>query len=161
MNSKLDRNESLKLSEARDRLTRIWMIGTAVPLVTLVAQSILGKYGENVRDVWSWFIPLVVPTIGLMIGVLGGAAFGGRENRRVRRSFYEIAFWLSVAYLVLLSMTIFLEPFSPTGGLKLFGIASYWLAPFQGLVVGALGYLFTSETPDHADAAGKPAVAKG
>lgn len=151
MNSKaaLDKNESLKLSQARDRLTRVWLIGTAVPAIILVAQSILGKYGDNVRDVWSWFIPFVVPTIGLMVGVLGGAAFGGRENRFVRRSFYEVALWLSVAYLVLLAMTIFLEPFSPIGGMALFGISSYWLAPFQGLVVGALGYLFTSETPDH------------
>jgi hypothetical protein len=145
----LDKGESLKLSEARDRLTRTWLIGTALPAVILVTQSILGKYGDNVRDVWSWFLPFIVPTIGLMIGVLGGAAFGGRENRRVRRSFYEIALWISVAYLVMLSMTIFLEPFSPTGGMALFSMSSYWLTPFQGLVIGALGYLFTSETPDH------------
>jgi hypothetical protein len=155
VNYRLNTKESLKLSEARDRLTRVWLIGTAVPAVTLIAQSILGKYGDAVREVWSWFIPFVVPTIALMVGILGGAAFGGREHRRVRRSFYEIALWLSIAYLVVLAMTIFLEPFSPTGSVALFAISSYWLTPFQGLVIGALGYLFTSETPDHQLASGE------
>lgn len=83
-----------------------------------------------------------------MVGVLGGAAFGGREHRLVRQSFYEVALWLSIGYLALLAITLFLEPFSPLRGMELFGISTYWLAPFQGLVIGALGYLFTSETPD-------------
>jgi hypothetical protein len=143
----LNRDETLRLSHARDRLTRIWLIGTALPTILLVGASIFGKYGDQIREVWSWFIPLVVPTIGLMIGILGGAAFGGRENRFVRRSFYEIALWLSIGYLLILTMTIVLEPFSPSPGMGLFGISTYWLAPFQGLVVAALGYLFTSETP--------------
>jgi hypothetical protein len=138
----------LPLSDARALLTRVWLIGTAAPTLLLVAQSILGKYSDSVREVWSWYVPLAAPTIGLMIGIQGGAAFGGRD-RLVKRSFYEIALWLSIAYLAIISITIFLEPFSPTRGMALYGIATYWLAPLQGLVVGTLGYLFTSETPDN------------
>lgn len=137
----------LPLARARSLLTRVWLIGSAAPTLLLVMQSILGKYPETIRDVWSWYMPLVAPTIALMIGIQGGAAFGGRD-RLVKRSFYEIALWLSIAYLAIISVTIFLEPFSAMKGMALYGTSTYWLAPLQGLVVGALGYLFTSETPD-------------
>jgi hypothetical protein len=162
MNGVINRSRgeaTMLLSEARVFLTRVWLLGTAAPTLLLVTQSILGKYPDSVREVWSWYFPLVAPTIALMIGIQGGAAFGGRD-RVVRRSFYEITLWLSVAYLAIISITIILEPFSALRGMALYGVSTYWLAPLQGLVVGALGYLFTSETPDNKKKAKAPAKGK-
>jgi hypothetical protein len=79
-----------------------------------------------------------------MVGVLGAAATTQRSETYVRKSFVEIVFWLSVAYLVALFLTIVLEPISPLHGAELHGMSNYWMGPFQSLVVAALGYLFTS-----------------
>lgn len=147
----------LPLWQARNRLLRLWIIGAAVPALVLVIQSNLGKYGDDVRDVWSWFIPTTVPTIALMVGVLGGTALGNSTGRTVRKGFYDVTFWLSCGYLATLSLVILMEPFSPQPGPELFPNSNYWLTPLQGLVVAALGYLFTSEHKSRNEA-GHPAA---
>jgi hypothetical protein len=135
----------VSMSAARTLITRTWLIGAGFSAVILVLQSILRGRADAAREVWSWFLPLVLPTIGLMVGVLGAAAMTRREEALVRKSFVGVALWLSVAYLAILSLTILLEPFSPLRGAELHGMSNYWMGPLQGLVVAALGYLFTSD----------------
>jgi hypothetical protein len=139
------RDPALSLSAARTLITRTWLIGAGSSALILVVTSILRGRADAAREVWSWFLPLVLPTVGLMIGVLGAAAMIRRENTLVRKSFVDIAFWLSVAYLSILSLTILLEPLSPLKGSDLHGMSNYWMGPLQGLVIAALGYLFTSD----------------
>jgi hypothetical protein len=134
----------MALSEVRASITRVWLIGAGFSAIILVVASILRGQADAAREVWSWFLPLVLPTIGLMVGVLGAAAMSDRDESFVRSSFVGIAWWLSAAYLAVLSLTVLLEPFSPLRGAELHGMSNYWMGPFQGLVVGALGYLFTS-----------------
>jgi uncharacterized membrane protein YoaK (UPF0700 family) len=135
----------ISLAAARITLMKLWLLGTGGSAVILVVSSILRGRADAAREVWSWFLPLVIPTLGLMVGVLGAAAITRRTEAYVRKSFADIAYWLSVAYILLLFLTIALEPFSPLRGAELHGMSNYWMAPFQGLVVAALGYLFTSE----------------
>jgi hypothetical protein len=146
-NSAVENAGLVPLEHARDRLIRTWLLGVGVPMLILVIQSVTGKYDEAAKDVWSWFVPLVFPTVGLMVGVVGGTALDQGESRQVKKSYYEFVLWLSVGYLSILSLTILLEPFSPRGGLELYRLSNYWLAPLQGLVGGGIGYLFTSHRP--------------
>jgi len=123
----------------------VWFIGSGVSFGILVVQSIFGKYGENVDAAWSWFIPTVVPTLSLMIGVMGAAAIGSRDRRKVKINFFEIALWVSITYLVVLVGTIVLEPFSPMEALTLMKMSNYWLGPIQGLAVGAIAVVFVAQ----------------
>jgi hypothetical protein len=143
--SRKSRDLALSLAAARTLITRTWLIGAGFSALILVITSILRGRADAAREVWSWFLPLVLPTLGLMMGVLGAAAMTTRENTLLRKSFVDIAFWLSLAYLSILSLTILLEPLSPLRGADLHGMSNYWMGPFQGLVVAALGYLFTSD----------------
>ncbi|HEX2493659.1 MAG TPA: hypothetical protein VHK24_07775 [Steroidobacter sp.] len=142
--SNKNRDPMLPLSAVRARITRTWLWGAGFTALILVVSSILRGRAEAARDVWSWFLPLVLPTIGLMVGVLGAAAMTRRKEVFVRKSFVDIALGLSVAYLAMVSATVLLEPLSPLRGAELYGTSNYWLGPLQGLVVAALGYLFTS-----------------
>lgn len=140
-------DENVLLEEARNKLAKIWFIGSALPFVILVIQSILGKYGENVQSAWTWFVPTVFPTLTLMISVIGAAAIKPKEDRIVRRNFLKITVGVSFAYLAVLSLILFLQPFSPyQDPVKLFSVSNYFVAPLQGIVVGALAFLFTSDT---------------
>lgn len=139
------RDPLVSLSHTRRALVRLWLGGSGFSAIILVVSSILRGRAEAARESWSWFLPLVLPTIGLMVGVLGAAATGRLKEKYVRKSFVDIALWLSAAYLILVSLTILLEPFSPLRGAELYGMSNYWLSPMQGLVVAALGYLFTSD----------------
>lgn len=134
----------LRLSSVRTKIARTWLAGAGFSFVTLVVASILRGQADSAREVWSWFLPLVLPTIGLMVGVIGAAAIARQRENYVRKSFADIAFWLSTVYLALVALTILLEPFSPLRGADLHAMSNYWLGPIQGLVIAALGYLFTS-----------------
>jgi general stress protein CsbA len=137
--------ERVPLERARNQLVFVWLIGGGVLFAVLVVQSILGRYGTKVQDAWSWFIPTIVPTISLMIGVLGSAALGNDDQRSVRRTFFGITWWLSVAYLAVLALTVVLQPFSPLEAIQLYQLSNYWLTPIQGVVSAAIGFLFTSQ----------------
>jgi hypothetical protein len=135
---------TLPLGQARASIARVWLIGAGILSAILVVTSILRGRADSAQEVWSWFLPQVLPSVGLMIGVLGAAAIAPKADALVRKSFFDIAWWLSVAYLVTLSLTILLEPVSPLRGAALHTMSNYWMGPFQGLVVAALSYLFTS-----------------
>jgi len=139
------RDPLVSLAHTRTVLVRLWLGGSGFSAIILVVASILRGRADAARETWSWFLPLVLPTIGLMLGVLGAAAMARQKEKYVRKSFADIAFWMSATYLILVSLTILLEPFSPLRGAELHGMSNYWLGPMQGLVVAALGYLFTSD----------------
>ena len=135
----------LPASRVRTTLARIWLSGAGSLALLLVVTSILRGRADAAREVWSWFLPLVLPTLGLIVGVLGAAARTQKEEALVRKSFADIATGLSVGYLAIVALTVLLEPLSPIRGADLHGMSNYWLGPLQGLVVAALGYLFTSK----------------
>ena len=52
----------------------------------LIAQSYGGAYGDtDVSDVWKWFLPTIMPTLSLMVGVFvvdNGIGQVGEGKRR-------------------------------------------------------------------------------
>ncbi|PSL24037.1 hypothetical protein [Chitinophaga ginsengisoli] len=140
--------ENTSLEIARNRLAKIWFIGSGVPFLILVVQSILGKYADKVKEAFTWFIPTVFPTLTLMISVIGAAALIPKENRVIRTSFLKLTVGVSIAYLVILSLVLFLQPFGNfEDPIELFSMSNFFITPIQGVVVAALGFLFTSDQP--------------
>ena len=134
------------LDEARWGLAKVWFPWAFALFALIVVQSIIGRYGSRVQEAWSWFLPTVLPTLSLMVGVLGAGAMQEQDDaRKVRGNFFAMARWMSVGYLAVLSLTILLQPFSSTGVIESYMLSNYWLAPLQGIVGGAIGLLFTSQ----------------
>jgi hypothetical protein len=69
-----------------------------------------------------------------------------------RKSFFNLAFGLSLFYLVNLLIVIAAAPFavSATGigahPVDILHISNFWLGPLQGLTVAAIGTLFFTKT---------------
>lgn len=125
------------------RLAILWFAAGLVLFVLLVLQSVFGKYGENVQDAWSWFLPTIMPTLSLIVGVLVlDMATSGREAKKVDRFVFRIAFALSAFYLILVALTLFIQPFTKATSLQLMQRSNLWLGPFQGLVAAMLGAFF-------------------
>lgn len=133
----------MTLSVCRRRLAILWLGGAGVVFVLLFLQSVLGRYGENVAKAWGWFLPTVMPTLSLIIGVLAIAATRkAAGDKEVDRFFYRLAFGLSAFYLLLVALTLLLQPFLPFAPLELMQQSNLWLGPLQGLVSAALGIFF-------------------
>lgn len=87
--------------------------------LVLLVQSFCSVYRGQLTEVWSWAVPTVLPTLSLIVSVLGADAITARDvlsDERskvfvVRKSFCMLVFWLSVIYFMLLLGTIFVMPF--------------------------------------------------
>ena len=139
-------DDEILLEKFRWRLAIIWFFGGGVLYLSLIFQSTFSYYGsdeESIRQVWSWFLPNILPILSLVIG----STFTSRHiqsTEKIKRIVARFCCFLSVGYLLTLGLTIFLLPFPRELGIDFNRIeflksSSLWLAPFQGLVTAALG----------------------
>jgi predicted permease len=141
------------LDDVRDRIAKIWLIGAGLIFIILVLQSLLHVYKDATQDltqdVWGWFLPTLLPSLALIVTVLTYTALDPLTTGSVvRKSFLQIATWLSIIYLLMVLLTIAIQPFSskgPAESVALMRTSNLWLGPFQGLVASALGALFVSK----------------
>src|SRR5260370_30125865 len=134
---------TVPLSRARSRLAAQWLIGSSIIFLLLILQSVFGKYHDKAQQVWSWALPSLMPTLTLIISVLGANALEPQdEGVNVRKGFYQMAIWLSAVYLFLVLFTFLIEPFTSFDSAELLSLSNLWLGPFQGLVASTVGLLF-------------------
>lgn len=140
----------VSLETVRWRLATVWFCGSGAIFLLLALQSLSGLYQDRLQGVWGWALPNFLPTLSLMLGVFAASALqNDAEDDRlgVRIGFYRLSFALSLFYLLMLLLTILIQPFvgawrnEPSAAQSL-ETANLWLGPLQGLVVAALGVLF-------------------
>ena len=125
------------------RLATVWFALGGVIFLLLVIQTVMGYYGQRATDAWGWFLPNVMPTLSLIVGVLVLDQMGGGVKTRTADAFlYRLALGLSCAYLLLILLSILVQPFAPLPPLELMQQSNLWLGPLQGLVAGTLGAFF-------------------
>lgn len=143
------RTPYMRLHLVQARLARLWLLGAASISLVLIIQSVAQKYRGQETEVWGWALPTLLPTLSLIVSVLGAGALDVKHDRGlVRQSFSRVAYWLSAAYLLAIMLTILIEPFTEAPPLYLLRLSNLWLGPFQALVASAVGVLFFAERPD-------------
>lgn len=131
------------MKRAKRQLAVIWFVGAALICLLLGLQSIRGIYGDDTDKAWAWLLPSITPTLSLIIGTLvSEAQQPDRPDSTIDGFYSRLASIFSIAYLVTVSGTILVQPFSTSTPLGLMSMSHFWLAPFQGLVSAALGALF-------------------
>ncbi|MEX1027058.1 MAG: hypothetical protein WD049_03485 [Candidatus Paceibacterota bacterium] len=182
-----DDKQLIPLAEARSRISMVWFIGAGLILLVLLATSLGDVFEGRLQDVWSASLPTVLPTLSLILSVLGASAIVEKGRKRqeqvdnqvddhvevfVRRDFYRLTKVLSIGYLVLVLVSFFAHPFvtaakappvtsedvldllnanhgdgqakadAGKSAADVIVLSNLWLAPVQGLVIGAMGVLF-------------------
>lgn len=137
------------LDRVRAALATQWLIAGGIILLLLAMQSLLGRYGTHVQDVFGWILPNLMPTLGMILTVLGYTALDATALKAVvRRSFFRVAYSLSAFYFLLIVITILVQPIvgaDSEQAIELMRTSNLWLGPVQGLVASALGVLFVSK----------------
>jgi hypothetical protein len=133
----------VSLRTCKKRLAILWVVGGLIVFVLLVLQSIFGKYGDKLDEAWAWFLPTVVPTLSLIIGVLVLDATSSKTtDKRIEPLIFNLAFGISAVYLVMVALILLIQPFTEFSPLELMKRSNLWLGPLQGLVAAALGAFF-------------------
>jgi hypothetical protein len=134
---------------ARKRLTLVWFLGAGAVFFIIVAQSVGGKYGDEVTQAWAWFFPTVLPTLALIVSVLVVDATVGAQDKHVDRFLFYLTAGLSGVYLALVLSTILLQPLTGVEPIENMRRSNLWLGPLQGLVTAALGAFFVKGERAH------------
>jgi len=128
--------------KCKKRLAVLWFSGSIVLFIVLLLQSIFGHYGNKVSDAWGWLLPNIMPTLSLIIGVLIIDGFSKKKGEKVDKFFFKLSFFLSLMYIILICLSIFIQPFTRLSSLELLKLSNLWLGPFQGLVSASIGAFF-------------------
>lgn len=133
---------------AQRRIAILWFCGAGLLFVYCILLSI-SSGDTNLADfLWSWFLPTVMPTLSLILGVLVSDSLKkSADEREVEIFIYRTAILISFFYLSCVWSTILLQPFSRLKLVDLLQMSQLWLAPLQGLTSAALGAFFVQRTP--------------
>lgn len=155
----------MTLTRSRWMFAGIWLGGAGLVFLILVVQSLVGRYGPQSEDAWAWYLPTVMPTLSLIIGVLAtdfrvaasaaaaATTTTGTPAASPDANILPVAarglLWLGVAlsvfYLLLVAVTILAQPFlQGVSPIELMHRSNLWLGPLQGLTAGVLAAFFRS-----------------
>lgn len=133
----------ISTTKCKRKLATLWFTGSGILFFVLFLQTIFGRYGKKSLDAWNWFLPAIMPTLSLIIGVCGVDALGkGVRITKVDSFLFRLTFGISLVYLVVVLLLFLLQPFTPISPLELMNQSNLWLGPFQGLVTAAMGVFF-------------------
>lgn len=136
-------SETISISVSKRRLAILWFTGGLLLFLLLAVLSFGSRFGDRTEDAWSWFLPTILPTLSLMIGVLViDATSSESSDGRVGRFIFRLTYGLSLFYLVVVAMTFLTKMFVATPLLDLMTRSNLWLGPLQGLTTAALGAFF-------------------
>jgi uncharacterized membrane protein YbjE (DUF340 family) len=132
------------------RLLAEWGLGMLPAFLMLVSQTVLGadgaiqdNYGQPAPEVWAWFSPLVMPTLLLILGVVGAQVHQpGAAHKRIERFYYRLAFTFAALYLGIINVLVIGVPLmGPAVGAGFLTHTSLFLGPLQGVVGASVGTL--------------------
>jgi cytochrome c-type biogenesis protein CcmH/NrfF len=112
----------------------------------MILQTVFGHY-QKPQEAFNWLLPAVLPTLTLIVGVFIADVVGtGGDSETEPDSFtYKLSLGMSIAYLLVVSFTILIEPFSDYDPEGLMKISNLWLSPLQGLVAATVGIFFVKK----------------
>lgn len=139
----------MTLIKSRWVFAGVWLGGAGLVFSILVVQSLVGRYGTQSQEAWAWYLPTVMPTLSLIIGVLVSDFRAASANAKPLPVSAKGLLWLglglSVFYLLLVAVTILVQPFlQDVSPIELMHRSNLWLGPLQGLTAGVLAAFFRS-----------------
>jgi len=153
---------SITMSLCKKHLAWLWLIIFGFILMLLLGQHVSGKYNYKTRvqieenkweikneskfiEAGKWFGTSVIPSLLLIVTALAQDILQKKRkkgDRKVKRSTFRMLYFLSLLYLIVVSLVILGNPFSSHSQLELMEQSKVWLFPIQGLVGIALGAFF-------------------
>lgn len=132
--------------DSQRRLFKLWMIGGGGIIFIVALQGLLGHYGDKWDDAGKWLMSTIFPNAGVIVGAIAFSAHSAPEESTVNPQAFRSAWWVSLLYLTIVSLVVFLQPIvaDSTTPVELMGRANVILGPLQGLVGTALGVFFLS-----------------
>ena len=143
------------IDQCKKSLASLWGVAFVMFFFLMLYETQAGPLGDQQQPAWGWIFQNLLPTLSLIVGVLGADATKPRSARRtVDRFFFRIALGASAIYLATMMLTFVLsavsffhdgEGDSAWKPLEAMQNSAIYLGPLQGLTAAALGVFFTKQ----------------
>jgi hypothetical protein len=141
--------DRVPMKRCQRRIVLTWAVGVLPASAILMAQALWNTYGEKTVGVIEWFLPSVMPTLLLVIGVVANSELDDTKKQRpasVSVFFFRLTMGISVVYLLVLTAAVLISPLVPGVDARIATMhrSSLLLGPLQGLVSATLGVFFAT-----------------
>ena len=128
---------------AQKKIAMLWLIVSFVLFLIFLILS-LTKYKEVDSQIWNWFLPNIIPTLSLILGVFVSEFFNSKKNRKQVVLFYfNLTFYMSLCYLMIFFVLIIVDGLDSNLPLtEIIAKSNLYLGPLQGLVTITMGLFF-------------------
>jgi len=138
----------------RIKIAILWLGFSGLIFALLLVQTILGRYSDHALEpVWKWFLPLVMPTLILILERFVAEEQRGLKDQPPKSNFmFRLCMALSLFYLMLPLIQLLSIPIGdPENPLAWLEKSKIWIVAVQTLPFTALGVFFhkkdTAESP--------------
>ncbi|MBE99790.1 hypothetical protein [Flavobacterium coralii] len=139
----------IQFESAKKRIAILWFTFAAVVFLILFLQTVKGKYESNITEAWGWYCQNILPSLSLIVSVfIFDSTNGTVRNRSVEKFHFNIAFFLSLFYLLVIIGVILSQPFAKTSPIVWLQQSNIYLGPLQGIATGAIGIFFIKRSND-------------
>lgn len=129
----------------QQRLLILWSALTVLAVVVLLVQSTPnGVYYRQAAELWDWLLPIVVPTLSLMVGTIIAQAMAEDSTATASQFAYRLALIASSLYLLLVIGLLLLFAEAPDVVSELKKLSKL-IAALQAIVGLSLGAFFVSK----------------
>lgn len=126
---------------ARKRITYLWFIGSGVIVTLIVIQQLNGKFEDKTSEGWLWISANLMPTIGLISSGLVSRVKTLKPSN-INKLYFNICFYPSLFYLLLMVGIIFLYPFTDYPVIEYYHQSNIFLIPLQAVIGCLIGIFF-------------------
>lgn len=138
-------DKKIEYFSAQKKVAVLWLVLSGILFLLFLILS-LTKYsqGENGNLIWGGFLPNIVPTLSLILGVFVSEMINRADNtREVPRFYFNLTFYLSLFYLIIFFILIIIDTLDPVLNLiTIINKSNVYLGPVQGLVTLSIGLFF-------------------
>mgnify|MGYP001492347666 CR=1 FL=1 len=124
------------------RLAALWAVSFGILLVIIVLQIYQGIYDDQSAVAIEIFLQHFVPTLSLIFGVFAYEQTKRTRDREIDSFLYYLAAGTSTLYIVLVAMSILIQPVVDRSPSDVLQVSTLWLAPLHALVSAAVGIFF-------------------
>jgi hypothetical protein len=146
---------TVSFENCQQRLARLWFVWSGIIVGIVFLQTIFGHFEGRLADTWKWVAASLGPPLALLAGAVVAKRLSQQRRRGktlVSRFAYRLSAGVSSFYLLLLTLTILLEPIAmmatQRADLNLIKTSELWLIPMQSLLTGSLGAFGASKVED-------------
>ncbi len=139
----------MTVGRARSFLSILWVVAVSPLFLLFIAESVLGKYGDEWDAPWNWFIPLVGPILTLIVSVcmIDAKFYSNAEIRS--KGLFNLTMLFSILYIVALYLVVGMYPLSDLKMQTLFRSSGWYLGTIQVFVVLTLHRFFLENVDDN------------